>query len=99
MAVSGGIPRAGKKDVWLEKENTRRQVGADYRGPPEGDSACPGDRTDSPHCFSAADKIRMIKRILVIDVGGSNVKLMMSRKEKRKFKSGPRLTPRGMMAE
>ena len=39
------------------------------------------------------------KRILVIDVGGSNVKLMISRWEKRKFKSGPDLTPREMMAQ
>ena len=40
----------------------------------------------------------MKKRILVIDVGGSNVKLMISRFEKRKFKSGPDLTPREMVA-
>jgi polyphosphate glucokinase len=39
------------------------------------------------------------KRILVIDVGGSNVKLMISRFEKRKFKSGPDLTPREMVAQ
>lgn len=41
----------------------------------------------------------MKKRILVIDVGGSNVKLMISRFEKRKFKSGPDLTPREMVAQ
>jgi hypothetical protein len=41
----------------------------------------------------------MKKRILVIDIGGSNVKLMISRHEKRKFKSGPNLTPRGIVAE
>jgi polyphosphate glucokinase len=39
------------------------------------------------------------KRILVIDVGGSNVKLMISRWEKRKFKSGPDLTPREMVEQ
>jgi polyphosphate glucokinase len=39
------------------------------------------------------------KRILVIDVGGSNVKLMISRRQKRKFKSGPELTPREMVAQ
>jgi polyphosphate glucokinase len=39
------------------------------------------------------------KRILVVDVGGSNVKLMISRSEKRKFKSGPDLTPREMVAQ
>lgn len=41
----------------------------------------------------------MKKRILVIDVGGSNVKLMISRQERRKFKSGPDLTPREMVAQ
>jgi polyphosphate glucokinase len=41
----------------------------------------------------------MKKKILVIDIGGSNVKLMMSRHEKRKFKSGPNLTPRRIVAE
>jgi polyphosphate glucokinase len=41
----------------------------------------------------------MKKKILVIDIGGSNVKLMMSRHEKRKFKSGPNLTPRGIVPE
>ncbi len=41
----------------------------------------------------------MKKRVLVIDVGGSNVKLMISRAQKRKFKSGPDLTPREMVAQ
>jgi polyphosphate glucokinase len=40
-----------------------------------------------------------LKKILVIDVGGSNVKLMISRLERRKFKSGPKLTPRAMVAQ
>jgi polyphosphate glucokinase len=39
------------------------------------------------------------KRILVIDVGGSNVKVMISRARRRKFKSGPDMTPRAMMAQ
>jgi polyphosphate glucokinase len=39
------------------------------------------------------------KRVLVIDVGGSNVKLMISRAQKQKFKSGPDLTPREMIDE
>jgi polyphosphate glucokinase len=39
------------------------------------------------------------KRILVIDIGGSNVKAMISRAERRKFKSGPDMTPREMVAE
>ena len=41
----------------------------------------------------------MKKRILVVDVGGSNVKLMISRRKKQKFKSGPDLTPREMVAQ
>jgi len=41
----------------------------------------------------------MKKRILVIDIGGSNVKLMISRAEKLKFTSGSRLTPREMVAQ
>jgi polyphosphate glucokinase len=41
----------------------------------------------------------MKARILVIDVGGSNVKLMISRREKQKFKSGAELTPREMLAQ
>lgn len=41
----------------------------------------------------------MKKKVLVIDIGGSNVKLMISRAQKRKFKSGPRLTPKQMVAQ
>jgi hypothetical protein len=41
----------------------------------------------------------MRRKILVIDIGGSNVKLMISRSGKRKFKSGPYLTPREMVAQ
>ena len=33
------------------------------------------------------------KKILVVDIGGTNVKLMMSPKDKRKFDSGARMTP------
>jgi hypothetical protein len=39
------------------------------------------------------------KKILVIDVGGSNVKLMISRTQRRKFKSGPQMTPRELVAQ
>jgi len=39
------------------------------------------------------------KRILVIDIGGSNVKAMISREQRRKFKSGPEMTPREMVAQ
>lgn len=41
----------------------------------------------------------MKKRILVIDVGGSNVKLMISRTQRRKFKSGPEMTPRELVTQ
>jgi polyphosphate glucokinase len=41
----------------------------------------------------------MKKKILVIDIGGTNVKMMISRQKKRKFKSGPKLTPREMVAQ
>jgi polyphosphate glucokinase len=41
----------------------------------------------------------MDRKILVIDIGGSNVKLMISRAGKRKFKSGPGLKPRAMVAQ
>jgi ROK family len=41
----------------------------------------------------------MKKKIFVIDIGGSNVKLMISRAKKLKFTSGPRLTPREMVAQ
>jgi predicted NBD/HSP70 family sugar kinase len=39
------------------------------------------------------------KKILVIDIGGTHVKLMMSRNDKRKFNSGSRMTPRQMIAK
>ncbi len=41
----------------------------------------------------------MDRKILVIDIGGSNVKLMISRAGKRKFKSGLNLKPREMVAQ
>ncbi len=41
----------------------------------------------------------MKRKILVIDIGGTHVKLMMSRNDKRKFDSGPRMTPRQMIAK
>jgi len=41
----------------------------------------------------------MKKKILVIDIGGTNVKMMISRQNRRKFKSGPKMTPREMMAQ
>src|SRR5207244_13107716 len=44
-------------------------------------------------------KAAMRKRILVIDIGGTHVKLMISRAKKRKFKSGQKLTPREMVKQ
>jgi hypothetical protein len=41
----------------------------------------------------------MKKKVLVVDVGGTHVKIMISRAQKRKFKSGPRMTPRQMVTE
>jgi hypothetical protein len=35
---------------------------------------------------------------LVIDIGGTSVKMMISRKEKRKFSSGPTLSPKQLLA-
>jgi hypothetical protein len=41
----------------------------------------------------------MKKKILVIDVGGTHVKLMISRTEKRKFDSGPKMAPRELVTQ
>ena len=40
----------------------------------------------------------MRKKVLVIDIGGTHVKLMLSRSLKRKFDSGPDLGPKELMA-
>ena len=40
----------------------------------------------------------MKKRVLVVDIGGTNVKLLMSERDQRKFPSGPRMTPKAMIA-
>lgn len=40
-----------------------------------------------------------MKKVLVIDVGGSHVKLMMSREEKRKFDSGPKIKAKQLVAQ
>ena len=40
-----------------------------------------------------------MKNILVVDIGGSHVKLMISRSEKRKFDSGTKLSPRQLTAK
>jgi predicted NBD/HSP70 family sugar kinase len=38
------------------------------------------------------------KNILVVDIGGTHVKLMISRNDKRKFDSGPKLSPKQLVA-
>src|SRR5450432_2251364 len=40
-----------------------------------------------------------MKKILVIDIGGTNVKLMISRTRKRKFESGKKLSPKALVAQ
>jgi polyphosphate glucokinase len=39
-----------------------------------------------------------VKRLLVIDIGGNSVKLMIARRERRKFPSGRGMTPRQFIA-
>jgi len=38
-----------------------------------------------------------VKKILVVDIGGTNVKMMLSRADRRKIESGPDLTPRHLL--
>lgn len=40
-----------------------------------------------------------MKNILVVDIGGTNVKLMISREERRKFSSGLKLSPEALVAQ
>lgn len=39
-----------------------------------------------------------MKNILVVDIGGTNVKMMISREERRKFPSGTKLSPETLVA-
>ena len=41
----------------------------------------------------------MKKKILVVDIGGTSVKMMISRNEKRKFSSGAKLTPKQLVGQ
>ena len=41
----------------------------------------------------------MKKRVLVIDIGGTHVKLMISQSEKRQFDSGMKLSPRQLISQ
>jgi polyphosphate glucokinase len=38
-----------------------------------------------------------MKKVLVVDIGGTNVKLMLSRADRRKIESGPDLSPRQLL--
>src|SRR5205823_5198481 len=40
----------------------------------------------------------MKRKILVVDIGGTHVKLLMSRRNQREFASGPRMRPEQMIA-
>jgi len=40
-----------------------------------------------------------MKKILVVDIGGTHVKMMISPAEKRKFDSGPKLRPKDLVAK
>lgn len=40
-----------------------------------------------------------MKKVLVVDIGGTHVKLMISRTEKRKFSSGLKLSPKQLVSE
>ena len=41
----------------------------------------------------------MKRRVLVVDIGGTHVKLLMSLRDKREFESGPEMTPRDFVGK
>jgi polyphosphate glucokinase len=41
----------------------------------------------------------MKKKVLVVDIGGTNVKLLMSLRDQRKFSSGPQMRPKEMITK
>src|SRR5204863_288771 len=41
---------------------------------------------------------RMKRKVLVVDIGGTHVKLLMSSRDQREFASGPRMRPEEMIA-
>src|SRR5439155_4450353 len=59
----------------------------------------PSAKIDANHGCATPTKAVMRKRILVIDIGGTHAKLMISRAKRRKFKSGQKLTPREMVKQ
>src|SRR5690242_14793140 len=58
-----------------------------------------GRQIDSNQCCAGTAKTTVKRKILVIDVGGTHVKMMISAKKRRKFKSGPKMTPDEMVAQ
>ncbi len=65
-------------------------------GPADADCRC-RRKAARPEPDEIGDAVK--KKILVIDVGGSNVKVMISRAQRRKFKSGPEMTPRELVTQ
>ena len=87
VAISRSITRTHEKAWWFDKKSAC--------GPAGTDCSCKGKRRDRSDEIGDAVK----KKILVIDVGGSNVKVMISRAQRRKFKSGPDMTPRELVTQ
>src|SRR5512132_657347 len=87
VAISRSITRTHEKAWWFDKKSACGPAGTDCR--------CKGKRRDRSDEIGDAVK----KRTLVIDVGGSNVKVMISRSQRRKFKSGPEMTPRELVTQ
>ncbi len=74
------------------RERSRRQI----RKLAESRRDLCGRKTDTDH---HGTRRTSMKKTLVVDIGGTNVKLMISREEKRKFESGPKMTPKQMVKE
>src|SRR5947209_12862875 len=58
-----------------------------------------GREISSYDCRARAAQKIVNNKLLVIDVGGTHVKLMISRNTRRKFNSGPKMTPRDMVGQ
>src|SRR4029077_3472903 len=76
VAISRSVTRTHEKAWWFHEKNAC--------GPAGTDCSCKGKRRDRTDEIGDAVK----KKILVIDVGGSNVKVLISRAHRQKFKSG-----------
>src|SRR5712664_4634083 len=63
--------------------------------PPQGGEGRVGERGRG----AAAAKKFVVKRVLVVDVGGKSVKILVSgHKVHRSFPSGPKMTPKDMVS-